>query len=123
MSVSPEFTAFLQDQFEPFGPVAIRPMFGGAGVFRDNVMFGLIAWETLYLKTGDANRADYEDAGMEPFTYEGKSKPVAMSYHQVPPDILEDADSLSDWATKAFAVALAAQKAKPPKRKRKRKTS
>ena len=123
MSVSPEFVAFLQDQFEPFGPVVIRPMFGGAGVFRDSIMFGLIAWETLYLKTGDANRADYEDAGMEPFTYEGKSKPIAMSYHQVPPDVLEDADMLSDWSTKAFDVALAAHKAKPPKRKRKRKAS
>ena len=123
MSISPEFVTYLQDQFESFGPVSIRSMFGGAGVFRDNVMFGLIAWETLYLKTGDGNRADYEAAGMEPFTYEGKSKPIAMSYHQVPPDILEDAEALGEWSRKAFDVALAAQKAKPPKRKRRKKSA
>ena len=79
MSVNADFAAFLQEQLEPFGPVTIRSMFGGAGLFRDGVMFGLIAYDTLYFKTGDANRADYEDAGMGPFTYEGKSKPVAMS--------------------------------------------
>ena len=123
MSVSPEFADFLHDQFEPFGTVNIRSMFGGGGVFRDGVMFGLIARETLYLKTGDANRGDYQAAGMQPFTYHGKgrSKPVAMSYHEVPADILEDPDALSDWAGKAFEVALAGKKSKSAKPKRLRK--
>lgn len=120
MSVNADFAAFLQEQLEPFGPVMIRSMFGGAGLFRDGVMFGLIAYDTLYFKTGDANRADYEDAGMGPFTYEGKSKPVAMSYHQVPADLLEDPDDLSEWARRAFDVALQSKKAKKPKRSKKR---
>ena len=118
MSISPEFAEFLKDQLEPFGAVTIRRMFGGGGVFREGLMFGLIAGETLYLKTGDANRGDFESAGMKPFTYEGKSKPVAMSYHEVPPDVLEDSDSLSEWAVKAFDVALKTRKPKKPKRKK-----
>ena len=118
MSISPEFADYLNDQLASFGPVAIRRMFGGAGLFRDGVMFGLIADETLYLKTGDANRADFEAAGMGPFTYAGKSKPVSMSYHEVPADVLEDSDLLSEWAGKAFAVAHAAEATAPPKRKR-----
>ena len=118
MSINPEFADYLNDQLASFGPMAIRRMFGGAGLFRDGVMFGLIADDTLYLKTGDANRAEYEAAGMEPFTYTGKSKPVSMSYHQVPADVLEDPDLLCDWAGKAFAVAHAATAAAPPKRKR-----
>ena len=32
---------WLHDLFEPFGPVSIRRMFGGAGVYRDGVMFAL----------------------------------------------------------------------------------
>lgn len=120
MPVNADFAAFLQEQLEPFGPVTIRSMFGGAGLFRDGVMFGLIAYDTLYFKTGDANRGDYENAGMEPFTYEGKSKPVAMSYHQVPADLLEDPDGLSEWAHRAFAVAVKSKKAKKPKRSKKR---
>ncbi len=120
MPVNADFAAFLQEQLEPFGPVTIRSMFGGAGLFHDGVMFGLIAYDTLYFKTGDANRADYENAGMGPFTYEGKSKPVAMSYHQVPADLLDDPDELSDWARRAFDVALETKKAKKPKRPKKR---
>jgi len=123
MSVNAEFAAFLHEQLERFGPVTIRPMFGGAGLFHDGVMFGLIAYDTLYFKTGDANRTDYENAGMGPFTYEGKSKPVAMSYHQVPADLLEDPDGLSEWARRAFDVALTSKKAKKPKSPRSRKRS
>lgn len=120
MSVNADFAAFLQEQLEPFGPVTIRSMFGGAGLFHDGVMFGLIAYDTLYFKTGDANRPDYEDAGMGAFTYEGKSKPVAMSYHQVPADLLEDPDDLSEWARRAFDVAVQLKKAKKPKPSKKR---
>jgi len=123
MSVSPEFTDYLHDQLGSFGAVTIRSMFGGGGLFRDGIMFGLIADETLYLKTRDANRAEFEAAGMGPFTYTGKSKPVSMSYHEVPADVLEDPDLLSDWASKAFAVAHAAKSAASPKRKRRKKTT
>jgi len=123
MPVNAEFAAFLHDQIEPFGPITIRSMFGGAGLFRDGIMFGLIAYDTLYFKTGDANRADYENAGMGPFTYEGKSKPVAMSYHQVPADLLEDPDELCEWARRAFEIALKLKKAKKPRPKKRSKTT
>lgn len=123
MAVSPEYKEFLQDQFAPFGPVTIRPMFGGAGIFRGGVMFGLIAYETLYLKAGDENRGDFEARGMGPFTYSGKSKPVSMSYYEVPIDVLEDAQDLREWAEKAFAVALAAARKKPAKKPRGKKKS
>ena len=42
MSVSPSFKEFLIEQMAGFGPVSIRPMFGGAGVMRDGQMFALI---------------------------------------------------------------------------------
>ncbi len=112
MAVSPEFLDFLKDQLSPFGPVSARRMFGGAGLFRDNLMFALIAEDTLYLKIDERNRPDYEAAGMEPFTYEGKGRKMQMSYYEIPPDILEDPADLSEWARKAFEAALAGAKAK-----------
>lgn len=112
MPVSPDFQAYLHDQFAPFGPIAIRRMFGGAGIFRDGLMFGLIADESLYLKVDDSNRADFEHAGMRPFTYTRKSKPASLGYYEVPADILEDPQELCDWAERAFAVALAAARKK-----------
>jgi len=64
MAVSPDYRAYLIDQFEPFGPVAIRRMFGGAGIFRDGLMFGLVADDTLYFKVGDGNQGDFDAQGM-----------------------------------------------------------
>lgn len=116
MAVSPEFLEFLKDQLSPFGPVRARRMFGGAGLFRDNLMFGLIAEDTLYFKIDERNRPDYEAAGMAPFTYEGKGKKMQMSYYEIPPEVLEDPADLSVWARKAFEAALAATS--PSKRRR-----
>jgi DNA transformation protein and related proteins len=118
MAVNPDFAAFLRDQFALFGPIVIRPMFGGAGIFRDDVMFGLIAYDTLYLKTGDANREDFERKGMQPFTYQGKSKPTSFGYYEVPADVLEDPHEMRLWADKAFDVALSARRKKTPRRRK-----
>lgn len=112
MAVSPEFLEFLKDQLSAFGPVNERRMFGGAGLFRDGVMFALIAEDTLYLKVDDRNRPDFEAAGMEPFTYEGKGKRMQMSYSEIPPDALEEPGDLADWANKALEAARAGAKAK-----------
>jgi len=118
MAISPEFQEFLHDQLALFGPIGIRRMFGGAGVFRDGLMFGLVVDETLYLKVGDETRSDFERAGMRPFTYMRKSKPASLGYYEVPPDVLEAPNDLRDWAEKAFAVALAAARAKAAKKRR-----
>ncbi|MGI9286664.1 MAG: TfoX/Sxy family protein, partial [Pseudomonadales bacterium] len=46
----PEFVNFLLEQLSPIGPVRARGMFGGHGVYLEDLMFGLIADETLYFK-------------------------------------------------------------------------
>ena len=112
MAISPEFLEFLKDQLSPFGTVSVRRMFGGAGLFRDKLMFALIAEDTLYFKIDARNQPDYEAAGMAPFTYEGKGKKMQMSYYEVPPDVLEDPADLSVWARKAFEAAGAGAKNK-----------
>jgi len=113
MAPSPEFIDYLKDQLEDFGPFDVRSMFGGAGLFRDNLMFALIANETLYLKVDDRNRPDFEAAGTSPFTYaRGDREGSLKSYYEAPADILEDPADLADWARKAFDAALAGAKAK-----------
>ena len=84
MAVSNEYRTFIQDQLEGFGPVTVRAMFGGAGVFRDGIMFGLIADETLYFKIDDTTKGDFEAEGSEPFVYTKAGKATAMSYWRVP---------------------------------------
>ncbi len=51
MKVSRDFVDYLQDLFGQLGLVRVRAMFGGAGVYIDDLMFGLLDRdETLYRK-------------------------------------------------------------------------
>jgi DNA transformation protein len=102
----------------PFGPVTARSMFGGYGLYLDGLMFGLIAYDTLYFKVDDGNRDDYIKAGTGPFTYEGKRRPVEMSYYQIPEAVTEDPTTLATWAEAAHQAAKRARAKNPPRRKR-----
>ena len=113
------FHEFVMELFAPMGPVSVRRMFGGAGVFREGLMFALLADDVIYLKTDAALRAELEAEGSEPFlwTRPGDGKVVDMGYVSLPADAMDEPDAASDWGRKAFAVAVAA-KAKGPVRKR-----
>jgi DNA transformation protein len=102
----PEFIRYLRDQFRRWGPVEIRRMFGGHGIFRGGMMFALIHDEMLFLRSDDANRAAFAAAGMGPFRYRRRGKLIALGYHQAPPEAVEDSDLLGEWADLAFAAAL-----------------
>src|SRR6185437_16859129 len=115
----PEFIRYLRDQLRRWGPVEIRRMFGGHGIFRGRVMFALIHDETLFLRSDDANRAAFAAVGMGPFRYRRRGKLVALAYHQAPPEAVEDSDVLGEWADLAFAAALRRAEAhakKPPQK-------
>jgi DNA transformation protein len=119
MAISAEYKAFVAEQLEPLGPVRIRNMFGGAGVYFDDLMFGLIAGETLFFKVDERNRPDFEAEEMGPFIFEPPSgKAIAMSYYELPERLYDDPQELVAWARKALDAALAAKAAKPAKRKR-----
>jgi DNA transformation protein and related proteins len=113
MAVSPDYLDYLRDQLEAFGPFDVRRMFGGAGLFRDGLMFALIVDDVLYFKVDDRNRPDFEAAGMTPFSYQRKGRMAALkSYYEAPPELSDDADGLADWARQAFGAALAGAKSK-----------
>ena len=104
MSVSDEYLTYVVDQLECRGPVQSRRMFGGAGLYFDGLFFGLIADDVLYFKVDGSNRSDYEAAGMGPFC-PFPDKPYVMQYYEVPIEVLENRDTLRDWAQKALYVA------------------
>lgn len=118
MAVSKDFIEFLVDGFEPLGTISARGMFGGAGLYCDGVMFALVAYDTLYLKADDETAQAFLDEGLEPFTYEGKAKPVRMSYWRAPERVFDDPDEMQAWGHTAVQVAkkLAARKKAKPRR-------
>jgi DNA transformation protein and related proteins len=74
MAVTEGFKDLVRDLLADFGPVSIRNMFGGAGVYAGGVMFAILDDDVLYLKTDETFARTFRDEGMEPFTYvmEGK---------------------------------------------------
>jgi DNA transformation protein len=81
-------------------------MFGGLGLYADEVFFGVVDNDTVFFRTGDSNRGDYEALGMKPFQPMGPdTKP--MAYHAVPADVLEQTERLAQWLDKAITAARA----------------
>jgi DNA transformation protein len=105
MAASPDFRRFIEDHLSELGPVKTRPMFGGAGLYLNGVMFGLIAGDVLYLKTDEESRPDFEAASMQPFTFQRQGKWVATSYWRAPDELLEDRQMATAWARKALVAA------------------
>ena len=92
-----EFVDYLHEVFEEFGPIRARRMFGGYGVYHDDVMFGLIADDVLYLKA-DAQSADkFSALGLEQFEYVKNGKSMKMSYFMAPEEIYEDRAEAAAW--------------------------
>ena len=101
---------FIRDLFSQFGPVTIRRMFSGAGIFADGLMFGLIVDDAIHLKVDETNIADFERGGSRPFTYtrgkkSGRPTRHALPYWRLPEWLYDDPDELAAWAGRAFAIA------------------
>ena len=109
----------FDDLFHYFGPIAVKRMFGGEGIFAGDLMIGLVVDDQIYLKTSDKTRGDFETEGAKPFKYRrGKERnAISLSYYTVPERLLNDPEEFGQWARKAHDVALAARAAKPPKRR------
>lgn len=120
MPVTDEYLIYVKDQLTDLGPVTSRRMFGGAGLYCDGVMFAIVADDMLYFKVDDSNRADYDAEEMGPFVFTSARGESAMSYWQVPIDVLENKDRCARWAGKALAVAHAANKKKAKKTAKKK---
>jgi DNA transformation protein len=81
-------------------------------------MFGLIAPDTLYFKVDHDNRPAFEAEGSEPFSYEGKGKPIQLPYWRVPERLFDEPEEMLEWARAAFAAARRASAAKAKTRQR-----
>jgi len=107
----------FDDLFHHFGPISIRRMFGGEGIYAGDLMIGLVADDQIYLKTGEGNRADFEAEGCRAFSFPRGDKIMVLPYHAVPERLLDDPEAFAAWARRAEAAALAAKSAGGKKRR------
>jgi len=111
-----EFVEYLQEVFRLFGPVQLRKMFSGYGLYYDGAMFGLVAEDLLYLKADSTIAHYFEARGLEQFSYTRADKLIKMSYYLAPEEIYEDQAEAAMWARRSFEVAFRTKKSKPDKR-------
>jgi DNA transformation protein and related proteins len=116
-----ELTRHCMDLLSPLGRPRAKRMFGGVGLYVDDVFIALIAFERLYLKVDAQTRPKFEAAGCEPFIYDAATKAVAMSYFSAPDDAMESPALMQTWARMALEAALRARAAKPASAPRKTK--
>ena len=111
-----EYLEYVLEQLAGLQGLRSRRMFSGAGLYQDEVFFGLLFRDTLYFKVNDSNRPDYEARRMAQFKpYEDRPE-VSFTYYEVPAEVLEDRDELAAWARRSVEAAAAIQAAKAAKR-------
>lgn len=109
------FTELCVEMLTPLGPVRVRRMFGGQGIYVDGLFMALIDDGQLFLKADDTTRERFVAAGCTPFTYPTKSgERMVMSYYRPPEDALESPPLMLPWARLALEAALRAANAKKP---------
>ena len=106
----------IRDLFANLGPVRIRRMFGGQGIYLGELMFALEAGGELYLKSDSSTTEAFRAAGSRPFTYERDGRTARMNYWRLPDAAVDDPDEAARWGKLALDAARRSSRAKSHKR-------
>jgi len=117
------FAAYCVELLAPLGAARARRMFGGHGLYLDELFVAIVAGEQLYLKVDARTQAAFERAGSRPFSYEAKGRRQSMSYWLAPEAALESAAQMQPWARLALEAALRARASKPASTRRRPRTA
>ncbi len=96
-------------------PCRIKKMFGGLGVYVDEVFMAVADDDRLYFKVDAETVGWYDELGMEPWILDGKPGP----YREVPQETLENPAQLAAKMEEARDAAVRL-KAKPSSKSRKK---
>src|SRR5271163_1322507 len=85
-------------------------MFGGAGIWSDGLMFGLVFDGAIFLKVNETSIPEFEREGSRPFVYTRAKSPgrvgrASLSYWRLPERLYDDADELAVWAARTLVIA------------------
>ncbi len=110
MPISDTYLEYLQELLGWLPQLRIKRMFGGAGLYSDELFFAIAGDGDLYLKADKESVAFYQQGGSEQFVYESKGKLSRMNFWLVPAEVIEDPDELRRWVGIALDTALRARK-------------
>jgi DNA transformation protein len=101
------FKDFIAEKLGFIEGITFKSMFGGYGIYKDGIVFAIIADDQLFFKVNDELKKQYESMGSSPFTYENnKGKKISMSYWELPADVLENDEELEKWVDQSVNVSV-----------------
>lgn len=109
------FAAYCVELLGALGSARSRRMFGGHGLYVDDLFVALVIGGQLYLKVDAETRPRFEAASCRPFVYGKADQRVALSYWSAPDAATESPAAMLPWARLAQAAALRARATKPPR--------
>jgi DNA transformation protein len=99
---SEELLAKVQTALASKLDVEARPLFGGAGLLSEGVLFGMVVGSSLYLWAGPSSLPKFQEAGAQPFA--GGAE-VGFALYETPAEVVQDPERLRAWAAEALAEA------------------
>lgn len=100
----------ILDVFQALGPVTIRRMFGGKGIYCDGRILAIVYQGELLLKADAETAPLFAAAGAVQWAYESKTgKQAHMPYWSIPDEALDDPEIMAVWTQRAYEAALRAK--------------
>lgn len=103
-------TIAIEEMFSALGPVTIKRMFGGKGIYFEGLIVALEVSGDILLKADSDSAPEFEAAGSVQWAYDGKGKPVKMPYWSIPEEAFDDPDEMARWVRLAHEASLRARK-------------
>lgn len=105
---------WLEETLAALPELSLRRMFGGAGIYSEETIFGILHQQRVYLKTNETTRAAFVKRGCD--ALRARSGTVLTSYYEVPPEVQDDEAELVRWSRQALEIAREA--AETPRKRR-----
>ena len=117
MAVEPGQVEQVHELFGGLGALRTRRMFGGLGVYCDELFFALADDGLLFVKVDAISEAEFRAAGSQPFTFPGKDGELnVMSYWRLPETAYDEPEEARRWGRLGVEAALRARAARPARK-------
>lgn len=114
MPLSKEYRSAVEARICQVRPIRCKPMFGGAALYADDLIFAILDDDRIWFKADEQNRADYEGRGREQWRPMPQAPP--MGYFELPAEVYADDAELSKWIERSLDVARRKAEKKSKKR-------
>ena len=96
-----EYLNYIMECMAFLRGLRVRGMFGGYGLYQNDLIFAIVVNDVLYLKSDAAIKNEFIRRGLQPFTYTVQDRSVTMQYYEAPPDVFEQPKVMHQWTQKA----------------------